>query len=135
MSVPLILISKFKVKEGKANDLKAYYKRLVQLVAENEPQFIAFHGFMNEDETEMTSVQVHADVTSMDFHMQVINDNWDEISQFSDMVDAVSTAYYGEAPQSALSLSEDILSERNIILQPLHLDGFTRSSAKKLETS
>jgi hypothetical protein len=39
---------------------------------------IAFHGFVNDDGTEMTIIQVHPDTASMDFHMQVLTDKLDE---------------------------------------------------------
>lgn len=47
----------------------SYDKEILKIVETNEPQVIAFHGFLNEDGTEMTSIQVHPDTASMDFHM------------------------------------------------------------------
>jgi len=61
MSKPLIVISTLKVKEGKLEDLKRYYKRILDIVETNEPRLIAFHGSLNEDGTKMTSIQVHPD--------------------------------------------------------------------------
>jgi hypothetical protein len=54
MAEPLIVVSKFRVKEGKLEDLAKYYKKVLEIVTANEPQLIAFHGFLNEDGTEMT---------------------------------------------------------------------------------
>lgn len=59
MAEPLIFISKWKVKEGKLEDLMRYYKEILKIVEANEPPLIAFHGFVNEDGTEMTSIQIH----------------------------------------------------------------------------
>ena len=72
MSKPLIYISTWKIKEGRLEDYKRFVKELMELVETKEPQLIAFNVFFNEDETEMTSIHVHPDAASMDFHMQVM---------------------------------------------------------------
>lgn len=128
MSEPLIVISTLRVKEGKLEDLKRYYKRILDIVETNEPRVIAFHGFLNEDRTEMTSIQVHPDTASMDFHMQVLRDNWDEsFSEYGQMLEMFSIEYYGTPPESALEM--DRQSEWSLSLSPLHIAGFTRSGA------
>jgi hypothetical protein len=127
MSAPLIVISTFRVKEGKLQELQRYYQKILDIVETNEPQLIAFHGFLNEDGTEMTSIQVHPDTSSMDFHMQVLRDNWDEsFSEYSQMVEGIGIEYYGTPPESALEM--DVQSEMGLGLKPLHIAGFTRSA-------
>lgn len=128
MSEPLIVISTLRVKEGKLEALKRYYKKILGLVEANEPQLIAFHGFLNENGTEMTSIQVHPDTASMDFHMQVLRDNWDEsFSEYGQILEAIRVDYYGTAPKSALEM--DLGGDRPVSQKPLHIAGFTRSSA------
>lgn len=130
MSAPLIYISAYRVKEGKRKQFEQYYKRIMAIVETNEPQIIAFHAFLNEDGTEMTSIQVHPDTASMDFHMQVLRENWDEsFSEFSQMVelDGIRVEYYGTPPASALEM--DIQGGVDPILKPLHIAGFTRTAA------
>ena len=68
MLEPLIVVTKARVKEGKLGDFMGYYEKIVQIVEANEPRVIAFNGFLNEDGTQMTSIQVHPDTASMDFH-------------------------------------------------------------------
>jgi hypothetical protein len=128
MSEPLIVTSTFRVKEGKLEELKRYYKRILEIVEANEPQLIAFHGFLNEDGTEMTSIQVHPDTASMDFHMQVLRENWDEsFSEYGEMLEVISVEYYGTAPESALEM--DLQGEWGLSLKPIHIAGFTRFTA------
>jgi hypothetical protein len=127
MSKPLIVVSTFRVKEGKAAELKSYYQSIADIVAANEPQIIAFYGFLNEAATEMTSIQVHPDTASMDFHMQVLRDNWDEsFSRYSELVEAISVDYYGTPPPSALDM--DLQREYRLGLKPRHLAGFVRTA-------
>ncbi len=52
MSSLLIVISTFKVKEGKLEDLQRYYEKVLDIVEANEPRVIAFHGFPNVESTE-----------------------------------------------------------------------------------
>ena len=129
MSDLFIVISKWRVKEGEGELLEQVYKKIVAVVETNEPQIIAFHGFLNDDGTEMTSIQIHPDTASMDFHMQVLRDNWDEtFSKYSQVIDEnISIEYYGTPPANALEL--DLMSERVTHLNPLHIAGFTRTTA------
>lgn len=103
MTEPLFVLSTFKVKEGRVDDVKKHYRRILDIIEPNEPQLIAFHGFLSEDETEMTSIQVHPDTDSMEFHMQVLKDNWDALfSEYGEMLEGIRIEYYGTPPQSAL---------------------------------
>src|SRR5688500_1599914 len=130
MSKPLILVITFRVKEGKLEDLKRYYKKVIEIVEANEPQLIAFHGFLNEDGTEMASIQVHPDTASMNFHMQVLKDNWDEsFNEYSQMLEIISVEYYGTPPESALEM--DRQGGRVPRVKPLPVAGFIRSSAER----
>lgn len=126
MPTPLIFISTWTVKEGQVEDLESYFQRISQIVDANEPRIIAFNAFLNEAGTEMTSIQVHPDTASMETHMQVLRDAWDEsFSHYSELVEGVSVAYYGTPPESALTM--DLESGVPIDLKPRHLGGFTRS--------
>jgi quinol monooxygenase YgiN len=131
MTAPLIVISTFRVKEGKLEELRRYYDKVIEIVQSNEPQLIAFHGFLNEDGSEMTSIQIHPDTASMDFHMQVLRENWDaSFSEYGQMLANISIEYYGVPPKSALDLDDiDVQSQQGLTLKPVHISGFTRSAA------
>jgi len=128
MPEPLLVVTTLKVKAGMAEKLREYYRRILEIVETNEPRVIAFHGFLNEEETELTSIQVHPDAESMAWHMQVLADNWDEsFSQYAEMLQTTGIDYYGTAPQSALDF--DAGGKYPVGLKPRHVAGFTRSSA------
>lgn len=121
-------MSTFRVKEGKLEDLKRYYSKNIEFFRTNEPQIVAFHGFLNQDGTEMTSIQVHPDIDSMDFHMKMLTDNWDEqFSEYSQLLEPVKVEYYGTPPRNALEM--DLQGEWDLSLKPIHIAGFTRSTA------
>jgi hypothetical protein len=73
MSPPFIAIATLGIKDGRLEDFTRSYEEVVETVKEHEPRMIAFHGFVNEDGTEMTIIQVHPDAASMDFYMQVLS--------------------------------------------------------------
>jgi hypothetical protein len=128
MSEPLIIISTFRVKEGKLDDLKRYYSKNTEFFKANEPQIIAFHAFLNQDGTEVTNIQFHPDTDSMDFHMKLLTDNWDEyFSEYGQLFEILKVEYYGTPPQSALEM--DLQREWDLRLKPIHIAGFTRSAA------
>ena len=128
MSEPLIVISTFRVKEGKFEDLERYYKKISEIVKANEPQLIAFHGFLNKERTEMTSIQVHPDTASLDIHMQVLRDNWDEsFGDYGQMLEVIRVEYLGTPPESSLAM--DMQGDWSVSLKPLYVTGFTRSIA------
>ncbi len=72
MSGPLIYISTWKIKEDRLEDFKHFTRELVAIYEANEPQLIAFNVYLNEDETEMTSIHVHPNADSMDFHLGIV---------------------------------------------------------------
>jgi hypothetical protein len=129
MSEPLIVITKLRIEAGKLEEVQQYYRQVLNTVEANEPRIIAMHAYVNESGTEMTSVQLHPDTASMDAHMQVLKDNWDEsFSQYAQMMGVMSIEYYGTAPESALEM--DRQGQWGLSVTPRHIAGFTRSSER-----
>ena len=105
MATPFMLVSTFKVKEGSLEKLRDYSRRVAELMQAKEPRVIAFHCFLSEDGTEMSTIQLHPDVASME--LQVQRDNWEEtFSQVVTMLEGIRVDYYGaKPPESAWSRS------------------------------
>jgi hypothetical protein len=59
MSEPFVVISSWRVKKGKLEELERFQGQLVEILEAKEPQLLAFNAFLNDDQTEMTSIQVH----------------------------------------------------------------------------
>jgi hypothetical protein len=92
-----------------------------------ESRIIAFYCFLSEDGTEMSTIHLHPDVASMEFHMQVQRDNWEEtFSQSATMPEGIRDDFYGaKPPESALETFRRAGNELRI--KPTHLAGFTRA--------
>jgi hypothetical protein len=134
MSKPLIFVSTWKIREGRLEDYKQFIKELIEHVKTREPQLIAFNIYFNEDETEMTGIQVHPDAASMDFHMQVmakvIGEDMIEWIERADFLDPKHFEIYG-TPSAKLLEADQPLVDAGIprSVKPLHFAGFTRSTA------
>jgi len=134
MSKPLIFISTWKIREGRLEDYKQFAKEFMEHVKAREPQLIAFNMYFNEDETEMTSIQVHPDTASMDFHMQVlakvIGQDMIEWINRADFLEPKHIEIYG-TPSAKLLEADQQLVDAGIprSVKPLHFAGFTRSAA------
>ena len=114
------------IKEGKLEDLKRFQKEFAEVVEANEPQLIAFNAFYNEDGTEMTSIQVHPNTASIDFHLNVLRETLgDAMSAVAEFIEPKSLEYYGTPSESALEIGSQ--TGREINIKPLHMGGFTRS--------
>lgn len=100
MSGPFIIISTWEIKDGKLEELKRFQRELSRIVEEKEPQLIAFNAFLNEEGTEMTSIQVHPDAASMDFHLKVIREHLgDAMSSVADFAEPKTWSTTGRLPR------------------------------------
>jgi quinol monooxygenase YgiN len=129
MSQPFIYVGTLGIKEGKLEEVTRIYKEVADTVKEHEPRAIAFHGFVNEDGTEMTVIQVYPDTSSMDFHMQVIEEKLSEHLAKAlgpELFEFRRAEYYGTPSQSALEMDRQIPGLA-IDIKPVHVAGFTRT--------
>jgi hypothetical protein len=134
MFKPLIYISTWKIREGRLEGYKQFAKELMEHVKTREPQLIAFNMYFNEDETEMTSIQVHPDAASMDFHLQVlakvIGEDMIAWIDRADFLEPKHIEIYG-TPSAKLLEADQPLVDTGIpqSVKPTHFAGFTRSTA------
>jgi hypothetical protein len=134
MSKPLIFVSTWKIKEGRLEDYKQFAKEFMEHVKAKEPQLIAFNMYFNEDETEMTSIQVHPDAASMDFHLQVlakvIGEDMIEWIDRADFLEPKQFEIYGIPSAKLLEANQPFVNAGvSQSVKPLHFAGFTRSVA------
>jgi hypothetical protein len=128
MSIPFIYISTWKIKEGKLEEYKRFYKKLVEIIETHEPQMISFSAFVNEEGTEMTSIQVHPDAESMNFHLQVLGQQvGDAMKEVAGFLKPISAEYYGAVPKSMLEF--DWGDGVAVDIKPQQIAGFTRLTA------
>ena len=134
MVKPFIYMSTWKIKEGRLEDYKQFARELIEHIEVKEPQLIAFNVYSNDDETEMTNIQVHPDAASMAFHMQVvtqvIGEDMIEWLEQSDFLEPKHIEIYG-TPSAKLLKADQPLVDAGIprSVKSVHFTGFTRSTA------
>jgi hypothetical protein len=105
------------------------YVLLVPYVLRNEPRMIAFHCFLDEEGTKLTVVQVHPDVASMEFHMEVSAKHF--TTAFYYLESYVSGQYYGTISET-LTAELAKWDDPNVAVtrMPVHEGGFTRTNVR-----
>lgn len=95
---PFVFINTYKIKEGKLDELKKNSHELVELVDAKEPRMLCFAFYLNDDRTEVTTLQVHPDADSMMTHMQVAAGHIEEAHEFLDF-SSMRIQVYGDLPE------------------------------------
>ncbi len=122
MSGPFVVVTRTRVKPGKAEEASAWLKRFCDLVKEREPRILAFHTYSDEESELSGTVQVHPDAESMEFHFRAMGEELKAMYEYLDEV--VSVELFGTPSETVLrgvSRYQDILS-----VMPVHTGGVTR---------
>ena len=129
MSVPFIYVGTMSVKAGRLEALRKQLVELVDFVETNEPRVIAFHAYLDEQESKLTMVHVHPDSASMEFHMQLNAKHF--ATAFDNLEAVVSEQYYGKISESlAAELAKWEDPAVAVTRMPVHEGGFTRSNVR-----
>lgn len=129
MAEPFIFIGTYTIKEGKRDEFTRYWREFVEFVETGEPRLISFNAYLNDDGDEVSVVQVHPDVKSMDFHMKLIREHV-ERAYVDYLGDTVSTHIYGAISDTALETMRQ-MGSAGLKVKPHGIGGFTRSAAER----
>jgi quinol monooxygenase YgiN len=126
MSEPLIVVLSYSIKPGKQEEARKRIAEHVDFVETNEPRMIAFHMYLDQDGGRLSIVQVHPDVASMEFHMQV---NAKHFATAFDWLDtSMGQQYFG--PISDALAAELAKWDEPYTHVPVHEGGFTRTTVR-----
>ena len=125
MSGPFVFVGTHRIREGQVEAFKQDARELVQIVQKQEPQLLSFNFFLNEEETEVTVVQVHPDADSMLTHMQVAHEHITDAAE--NRLDNKDIQIYGPSNEAVTGMIAQ-LSQAGVPIaaKPVHLGGFTR---------
>ena len=131
MSEPFIYVGTFRLKQGKLEAFKEQCGGLAKFVEVNEPRMIAFNLYANEEGTEASVVQVHADADSMVFHMRLLRDHIASAGDEESAIDVqISNQIYGIPNETVLEMIEQSDPGVPLIVKPRPLGGFTRPATE-----
>lgn len=95
---PLVYVDRSDVRAGKADELEAAARRLVEYVAANERRALSYGIYFSDDRSHMTVVHVHPDSRSVEQLMAVIAP---VLAPFRDLLELRSIDVYG-SPSDAV---------------------------------
>ena len=74
MSAPLILINEYAIEPGKTEAFLEAFREIADIAHANEPDLLYFAEHLSEDGTRGSTVQVHANMESMQRHMELLGE-------------------------------------------------------------
>jgi hypothetical protein len=123
---PFIFIATNRLKPGRLTAEGERVSGLCDFIAANEPRILAFNEYANDEGTEVGVVQVHPDIDSFTFHMDVVRERASRA--YAETLDATTSIQVFGTPTDAIleMLRSSAGSAVGFSVKPHHLGGFTR---------
>ncbi|MGD8998645.1 MAG: hypothetical protein PVH80_11105 [Anaerolineae bacterium] len=123
MSEHLVFVGTYAIQEGTYDAFDAANKEMADFVEANEPRLISWHTYVNEEGTEATTIMVHPDSESLEYHLQVAGSR---IRKGVQMVQTKRIELYGEVSDRLLEQLRRIsdMSGSWPVIVKSHLHGF-----------
>jgi quinol monooxygenase YgiN len=124
VSGPIVFISHNRVKNGKLEELKQYYRQVAEMTEANKPGTLAHIAYLDDQATELSIVHVFPDSEAMDRHMLGVDELARKAREF---MDSVSLEIYGAPSEQVLNLMRQIIGPGvTLTLRPDHVGGYIR---------
>ncbi|MCP2242319.1 hypothetical protein [Lentzea aerocolonigenes] len=123
MSGPFIVISKSRIRLGKAEAYGDWCADMFADVMEQEPRLLAFNQWESEDRTTSVVIQVHPDAESFEYHLKLFGERVRESFEYAEL-DAIEI--YGPPNPFAEQFINHGLDGVQVTSHPRHTVGFTR---------
>ena len=129
MPGPFVFIATNRLRPGALEAERRRVPQLCEFIEANEPRILAFNEYADDDGTEVSVVQVHADADSMEFHMGVVREQAERA--YAETLEATtSIQVYGMPSAGVLDmLSRQAGDGPSLTVRRHHLGGFTRLSS------
>jgi hypothetical protein len=128
MSEPLVFTFTMPIKEGKLKEFEHALREAIAFIETREPRVIAFETYIN-DGSEATTILVHPDAQSEDFHNEVAAQALKPLNEFMDFT-KMSIAVYGRPSELVLGqMTELAQSGVTFSLKTNYVGGFNRLPA------
>jgi hypothetical protein len=127
MSEPIIFISHQRVKEGKLEGYKQYYRQVAEQAKAEKPGTIAHLAYLNEDGAELSIIHIFPDAGSMELHMKGV----DELAKKAyEYVEILSFEIYGKPTDTVLeNMMQIVGSGIALNIKPQLIGGYIRFNA------
>lgn len=124
MSDPFILVTTNTVNRGQLDRLKELSARFAERIEKSDTGLLAFNFFLNDEQTEVSNVQVHRDAASMEAYLPLAQEM---ISEALELTQTKSIQVYGApGPITQQVLRMNAEQGAHVHVTPNHIHGFTR---------
>jgi hypothetical protein len=124
MSEPIIFISNQRVKDGKLEEYKLYYRQVAEQAKANKPGTVAHLAYLNEEGSELCIIHVFPDAESMELHMIGVDDLAKKAYEY---VEILSFEIYGKPADTVLERMMQIAGSRiPLNIRPQIIGGYIR---------
>jgi hypothetical protein len=127
MSAPFVVKTVSRIHPGKAAAYRGLAEEICRLAEEREPRLLAFHIFVNEDESSEVVIQIHPDAESMQHHLEVLGPKVRETAAYTDFE---SLEIYGQPNDAIKQWLPHVTQGIKFTLHPSQWGGFTRASER-----
>jgi|RhiMetdeSRZDD1v2_1073273.scaffolds.fasta_scaffold975122_2 hypothetical protein len=129
MSEPIIFISNQRVKEGKLEGNKQYYRQVAEQAKANKPGTIAHLAYLNEEGSEQSIIHIFPDTESMELHMIGV----DELAKKAyEYVEILSFEIYGKPTDTVVERMMQIVgSSITVNIRPQLVGGYIRFNSRQ----
>jgi hypothetical protein len=127
MSEPIIFISHQRVKEGKLEGYKHYYRQVAEQAKAEKPGTIAHLAYLNEEGAELSIIHIFPDAASMEAHMKGV----DKLAKKAyEYVEILSFEIYGKPTDAVLeNMMQIVGSGITVNIRPQLIGGYIRVSS------
>ena len=127
MSEPIVFISHQRVKEGKLEGYKQYYRQVAEGAQANKPGTIAHLAYLKEDGSELSIIHIFPDAEAMELHMLGI----DQLAKKAyEYVEILSFEIYGQPTDTVLERMMQIVGSGIALnIKPQRIGGYIRFNA------
>lgn len=125
MSDQIVFISRHKIKEGKLEGFRRYYRQGVEVMKDEKPRTVGFLAYVDEQGEEVSIVHVFPDQEAMDLHMQGVAERSEGAYEF---LEPQGFEIYGQPSEGVLEMMIQSAEMRgmSLDLKPDRLGGYLR---------
>lgn len=102
---PIVFISRFKVKEGRADDFRRHYQDSLPSIEAGKPGTLVQLAYENEDSTEVAVIRLFPDADALDSQLQGAGERSKKTYEF---IEPVSIEIYGAPKASTIETMRKI---------------------------